>query len=266
MKHGEQPIGTVTLRWRFERGSIEPAPARKRCRRCAGRVAGRPPLSGRLRAQDQPRRRRADGFDIGAELATAQSIATAAKGGKNPFIGKTGGFERHYLLDAADEIMPYRVYVPTAYNGTPRISPDRRAPRAWRQRRLVHGFATAKTVPALAEERGYIVVSPLGYRVDGFYGFNLPTTRRPADRRRVALSERDVMEVLKRVRADYKVDESRIYLMGHSMGAIGTWAIAAKYPTIWAALAAFAGLGNPRPSKRCGTSRRSSCTATPIPR
>ena len=61
----------------------------------------------------------------------------------------------------------------------------------------------------------------------------------------MALSERDVMEVLKRTRADYKVDESRIYLMGHSMGAIGTWAIGAKYPTIWAALAAFSGLGNP---------------------
>ena len=33
--------------------------------------------------------------------------------------------------------------------------------------------------------------------------------------------------------------------MGHSMGAIGTWAIAAKHPTIWAALAPFSGLGNP---------------------
>ena len=66
-------------------------------------------------------------------------------------------------------------------------------------------------MPTLAEQRGYIVVAPLGFRVDGFYGFSLPTDASPADRRRVELSEQDVMEVLKRARADYKIDESRIY-------------------------------------------------------
>ena len=58
------------------------------------------------------------------------------------------------------------------------------------------------------------------------------------------------MEVLSRVRKDYRINESRIYLMGHSMGAIGTWAIAAKYPDIWAALAPFSGLGNPATIER----------------
>jgi predicted peptidase len=101
-----------------------------------------------------------------------------------------------------------------------------------------------KVVPTLAEQRGYVVVAPLGFRVDGFYGFILSTDANPGDRRRVELSEQDVMEVLKRVRSDYKIDDSRIYLMGHSMGAIGTWSIAAKHPTIWAALAPFSGLGN----------------------
>jgi predicted peptidase len=33
--------------------------------------------------------------------------------------------------------------------------------------------------------------------------------------------------------------------MGHSMGAIGTWALAAKYPHIWAALVPFSGTGSP---------------------
>ena len=45
------------------------------------------------------------------------------------------------------------------------------------------------------------------------------------------------MQVLQRVRQLYKIDDSRIYLMGHSMGAIGTWKIAPKYPDIWAAIA-----------------------------
>jgi predicted peptidase len=41
----------------------------------------------------------------------------------------------------------------------------------------------------------------------------------------------------------YKIDDSRIYLMGHSMGAIGTWKIAPKYPDLWAAIAPFSGSG-----------------------
>jgi predicted peptidase len=54
------------------------------------------------------------------------------------------------------------------------------------------------------------------------------------------------MQVLARIRQGYKIDERRIYLMGHSMGAIGTWFLGAKYPDIWAALGLIAGLGNPQ--------------------
>ena len=58
-------------------------------------------------------------------------------------------------------------------------------------------------------------------------------------------TEKDVLAVLRRMKADYNVDESRIYLMGHSMGAIGTWALGSKYPETWAALVAFSGTGQP---------------------
>jgi len=51
------------------------------------------------------------------------------------------------------------------------------------------------------------------------------------------------MQVLTRMRQLYKIDDSRIYLMGHSMGAIGTWKIAPKFPDIWAAIASFSGSG-----------------------
>ena len=52
--------------------------------------------------------------------------------------------------------------------------------------------------------------------------------------------------MLRRVRETYQIDDRRIYLMGHSMGGIRTWKLAAKYPEIWAALAPFAGTGLPR--------------------
>jgi len=185
------------------------------------------------------------GFDVAAELANAEKLAAAAKNGKDPFAGRTGDMERHYLLEPAGEIMPYRLYVPQVYTGT----------RALPLIVALHGLGATedsffdgygRTLPQLAEQRGNIVAAPLGYRVDGSYGWGVSAP--PQDvvaRRRQELSEQDVMQVLQHVRQQYTIDEDRIYLMGHSMGAIGTWRIAAKYPDIWAALDPIAGLGDP---------------------
>ena len=63
-------------------------------------------------------------------------------------------------------------------------------------------------------------------------------------RRSQQASEDDVMQVLQQVKQQYKIDESRIYLMGHSLGAIGTWKIGPKFPDVWAALGPIAGSGN----------------------
>src|SRR5919204_5602923 len=49
------------------------------------------------------------------------------------------------------------------------------------------------------------------------------------------------------------IDENRIYLMGHSMEAIGTWKIAPKYPDIWAAIAPISGTGAPATLERIRT-------------
>lgn len=195
-------------------------------------------------------------FDLERELTAAEAVAHAVKAGVkragasewvDPFAGRTGGFERHYLLEAAGEIMPYRLYVPTTYDG------GRAVPLVV----ALHGLGATEDswmdayngqLPALAEKHGYIAVSPLGYRTDGFYGYSYGND--PASRRKQELSELDVMQVLARVRQDYNIDANRIYLIGHSMGAIGTWFLAAKYPTIWAALGPIAGTGNPQSVER----------------
>lgn len=184
-------------------------------------------------------------FDPDRDFAEAETIAASAKGGRNPFATRTGDFKRHYTLTSAGEVMPYRLYVPTSYT----------AARSYPLIVALHGLGGTEDafftgydllMPKLAEQRGYIVVAPLGYRVDGSYGWGLGTP--PADptvRRMQERSEQDVMEVLRLVRQQYKIDDSRIYLMGHSMGAIGTWKIAPKYPDIWAALGPYAGSGAP---------------------
>jgi len=182
-------------------------------------------------------------FDPDRDLAAAEAIAANAKSGKDPFAGRTGDFKRHYLLDAAHEILPYRMYVPTSYNGS----------KAYPLIVALHGLGGTedaffdsynKVLPPLAESHGYIVAAPLGYRVDGSYGWGLGAAPGdPAVKRTQDLSEQDVLQVLRLVRQEYRIDESRIYLMGHSMGGIGTWKIAPKYPDIWAAIAPISGSG-----------------------
>ena len=201
-------------------------------------------------------------FNVGVEIARAETILAASKGGPqkarstdpgpqkaqkaqstDPFVGKTGDFERHYLLEGANEIMPYRVYVPKGYvasKATPLVI-------------ALHGLggnedsffdSYSQMPPRLAEQHGFLLAAPLGFRRDGFYGSNLMGGD-VASRRRSEYSEKDVLEVLRLMKAAYNVDESRIYLIGHSMGAIGTWALGAKYPQTWAALVAFSGTGSP---------------------
>src|SRR3954468_14257080 len=192
-------------------------------------------------------------FDPERDLAAAEAIAAAVKGGTDPFAGRTGDIRRHYRLDAANEIIPYRTYVPTTYTGG----------KAFPLIIALHGLGGTedaffdnyeKKLPPLAESHGYIVAAPLGYRVDGSYGWGLgsppadPNTKRTQD-----FSEQDVMQVLARVRQHYKIDDSRIYLMGHSMGAIGTWKVAPKNPDVFAAIATFAGSGAPATLERIAT-------------
>jgi len=192
-------------------------------------------------------------FDPDKDLAGAEAVAAAAKSGKDPFAGRTGDIKRHYRLDAANEIIPYRTYVPSTYTGA----------KAYPLIVALHGLGGTedaffdnynKVLPPLAEQHGYIVAAPLGYRVDGSYGWGLGTAPADPNVRRVQdFSEQDVMQVLQRVRQQYKIDENRIYLMGHSMGAIGTWKIAPKYPDIWAAIAPIAGNGAPDTLERIRT-------------
>jgi poly(3-hydroxybutyrate) depolymerase len=189
-------------------------------------------------------------FDPERDLAAAEAVVGAVKAKKDAFAGRTGDVKRHYMLEGASEIMPYRMYVPTKYSTS----------KAFPLIIALHGLGGTedsffegydRKLPELAEQHGYIVAAPLGYRVDGSYGWGVGTT--PADpitRRVQEFSEQDVMQVLQRVLQLYKIDESRVYLMGHSMGGIGTWKIAAKYPDIWAAIGPISGNGAPASIER----------------
>jgi poly(3-hydroxybutyrate) depolymerase len=245
VSHGGRTIGRVTMRVAVQQGLVQRTRA---LAAAADRSTG--PVVADLRYPLDFMRKVNRGvvemgsFDIARELEVAEGLVTTVAAGRDPFVGRTGDFERHYVLAGANEIMPYRVYVPTKYKaGTP-------TPLVI----ALHGLGATedsffdsyqRLPPKLAEQHGFLLAAPLGFRVDGFYGSRVMTGGDPAAAQRAEYSEQDVLEVLKRMRADYTVDADRIYLIGHSMGAIGTWALGAKYPDIWAALGPFSGLGVP---------------------
>ena len=151
-----------------------------------------------------------------------------------------------YVFEETGAEMPYALFLPSGYD----------AAREWPLIVALHGLGRPydwmmgyDSFIDFAERYGYLVVSPLGYHPRGWYGSR--GDGNPAGGGRGGaqstlpenlgkLSEQDVMNVLEIARDAHNVDESRIYLWGHSMGGAGTYHIAALYPDIWAGLAVAA--------------------------
>jgi predicted esterase len=53
-----------------------------------------------------------------------------------------------------------------------------------------------------------------------------------------------IIRLIKGIQSQYKVDKERIYLTGLSMGGFGTWNIASKFPSVFAAIAPVCGGGD----------------------
>ncbi len=167
----------------------------------------------------------------------------------------TGDQHREYLFAPTGQQMPYRVYVPRKWDGKTALPIIL----------LLHGGGANENaymdlgdhlVPKLAEQHGYIVVSPLGLTPLGAFGnpLRLPAvygqTEIAAKQRRevtverqrlLDLSELEVMTVLAMVTEQYGADRTHTYLMGHSMGSGGVWHLAARYPERWRAIAPMSG-------------------------
>ncbi len=177
--------------------------------------------------------------DIYAGAQRSEKLLAALKEGTDPLWGATGDHTRHYRFDETGEILPYRIYVPTKYD----------ASRTYPLIVALHGGGGNENtmiggpksqMKTLAEKHGYIVAAPSAYRAFGGYGKEFDEKAAPELAHMTRLSEIDVLNVLKLVRAEYNVDPSRIFLMGHSMGGNGTWRLGAKYADIWAGLAPVA--------------------------
>jgi pimeloyl-ACP methyl ester carboxylesterase len=186
-------------------------------------------------------------YDFSAEIRRSLQLLTSIEAGKDPLLRTKGEHARHYAFADAGEIMPYRVFVPSKYDGKARL------PLVV----ILHGSGADQDTyfklrgPVLtteAEKHGFIVVTPLGHRPSGGWGRSggpgpagpagpAAATPDPARARASELSEKDAFNVIDLVSKEYGTDPSRTYLMGNSMGGGGTWYLGAKYPEKWAAIA-----------------------------
>ena len=200
--------------------------------------------------------------------APAQAVP-AAPGTAAPAPGRGRGpqpvdprvqIRMHHFAETSQDI-PYSLFVSS------KVKKNKKAPLIV----TLHGIGGTHTTMMrpnaidLAEAGGYILLAPMGYNPRGWYGAPAPQGRRgappapPADapqgRRGLPpgllsdpndppnlreLSERETLEVVDLIRKEFKVDDDRTYLMGHSMGGAGTLYLAIKYPQRWAAAAALA--------------------------
>ncbi len=187
-------------------------------------------------------------------LLTVLWLASAGDGAAQT-APPAGDHHGRYLFAPTGTEMPYRVYVPSSWN----------AQRSLPIVLFLHGAGANEStyldsadglLRKLAEQHGYIVVSPLGFSPLGAYGnpLRLPAVFgesetaaaqraavTPERRRELALSELEVITALELVTERYGADRSRTFLAGHSMGSGGAWHLAARYPERWRAVAPLSG-------------------------
>ena len=190
------------------------------------------------------RQREVLNYDYQAQIARSMALLTALEAGHDSFYQATGDSKRAHVF--AQAIVPYRLYVPKSW------APGKHLPLVI----FLHGANNDDDnsmdranglLPKLAEAHNMIVLAPLGYRMNSAYGALLPGTDQDfgqivdPDPERWHNSEQEVLAVTDEVAKEYGVDAKRIYLSGNSMGGMGTWHLAEKYPERWAAVAPAAG-------------------------
>jgi poly(3-hydroxybutyrate) depolymerase len=188
-------------------------------------------------------------------LALAAAACPLLSSATNAATPPTGSQHIDYTFTPTGESMPLRYFVPSAWESGSAL------PIVL----MLHGAGANENsymdmsdglLMQLAEQHGYIVVSPLGHTPLGAYGnpLRLPAVFgqdavaaeqraavTPERQRTLALSELEVITALELITEMYGADRGRTFLAGHSMGSGGAWHLAARYPERWRAVAPMSG-------------------------
>ena len=153
-----------------------------------------------------------------------------------PLYQAKGEQYRIYNFPGTGESIPYRLFVPS------RWTPNTKLPLlvSLRAGNTVDGpYRENNDLVKVGEQRGYIVVTPMGYRgiSQPYYGSTYPIVRPNGPSTPAAgwtaqeneRSEQDVMYVIDLVAKEYNVDTGRIFIHGQNPSGSGALYLAAKY-------------------------------------
>src|SRR6185503_7583727 len=159
-----------------------------------------------------------------------------------PLYRHLGEQYRVYEFPGTAESIPYRLFVPSRWTPATKL-PLLVTLRAGTS--VNNSYRSNNDFVVNAERRGYLVVTPMGYRPlpQPYYGspyrIARPGGADPAAGWTATENERaeqDVMNVIDLVTEEYNVDTSRVYLHGQNPSGSGALHLGAKYPDRFAAL------------------------------
>jgi predicted esterase len=159
-----------------------------------------------------------------ASFNEADAALGALESGANPWAAHRGDFRMAYRSAVDNTLQPYRLFIPSTYDGSKPYPLILALHGAGRDENFYFDVQDGQ-MKSFAEKRGYIVACPRGRDALSLY---------------VGDGERDVLDVMASVSAFFKVDPARIYLAGHDMGGAAAWSIAIHRPGVFAAVAASA--------------------------
>jgi predicted peptidase len=183
----------------------------------------------------------------GAPAAPAAPPAPPEPNPAKPLYRHVGEQYRVYEFPGTGESIPYRLFVPSRWTVNTKL-PLLVTLRAGQS--VDNSYRSNNDFVKEAERRGYLVVTPMGYRPlrQPYYGspykIARPNAPAPADGWTPLENERaeqDVLNVIDLVTKEYNVDTSRIYLHGQNPSGSGALYLGAKYPERFRALVISSG-------------------------
>ncbi len=148
------------------------------------------------------------------------------------------GFLDRVHKDADGKEVKYVVFVPKDY--------DKKADKSWPVILFLHGAGETKGGTKQPVEVG---IGPAIKKQEKTFPFITIFPQAQTFGWQASSPNADMaLAMLDEVQKEFKTDAKRVYLTGLSMGGGGTWSVAAKHPTRWAAIAPICGFIDRRPS------------------
>jgi predicted peptidase len=164
-----------------------------------------------------------------------------------PLYRHTGEQYRVYTFPETGESIPYRLFVPVTWTPASRL-PMLVTLRAGTS--VDNPYRPPNSLVTEAARRGYIVVTPMGYRPlrQPYYGSRYRIARPGAAEPAAgwtaeddARAHQDVLNVIELVTKEYNADPARIYLHGQNPSGSGALHLAAAHPGMFKALVVSSG-------------------------